>query len=169
MKGKTFPFEELTNFQASKLENGPITTDGSWNASGPFYTIGTLAYFMKCLGLKFSAYVRYVSYCKIRSWFVSFLFPNNSFALDFKGGSSKCQTTEISSTTRFNIIHCWQMALLCIICICKSYSNRIWWLKYFMFLFKDQRNNLYNNDLAVSILAVHMLILTCYHHNRWAQ
>ena len=67
MKGKTFPFEELTNFQASKLENGPITTDGSWNASGPFYTIGTLAYFMKCLGLKFSAYVRYVSYCKIRS------------------------------------------------------------------------------------------------------
>jgi len=57
-KDKSFPFDELTNFQGSKLENGPITDDGNWNATGPFYTIGTLAFFMKCRGLKYSAYVR---------------------------------------------------------------------------------------------------------------
>ena len=55
---KCFTFDELTNFQASKLENGPITKEGKWNGTGPFYTIGTLAYFMKCRGLKYSAYVR---------------------------------------------------------------------------------------------------------------
>ena len=57
-KNLTFPFDELTNFQVSKLENGPINKEGLWNSSGPFYTIGTVAYFMKCLGLKHIHYIR---------------------------------------------------------------------------------------------------------------
>ena len=57
-KNLTFPFDELTNFQASKLENGPINKQGNWNATGPFYSVGTLAYFMKCRGLKHISYVR---------------------------------------------------------------------------------------------------------------
>ena len=58
-KNLTFPFDELTNFQASKLENGPINKQGNWNATGPFYSVGTLAYFMKCRGLKHISYVRW--------------------------------------------------------------------------------------------------------------
>ena len=52
-----FEFDQITNFQA---ETGDISasTKGLWSSSGPFYTIGTLAYFVKCLGLKFSSYVR---------------------------------------------------------------------------------------------------------------
>ncbi len=43
-----FPFEEQTSFQA--------TSSGTKKA--PFYFLGTLAFFMKCRGLKHSAYVK---------------------------------------------------------------------------------------------------------------
>ena len=51
-KNVVFPFDELTNYQATMYKSN--------NSFGPFYTIGTLAYFMKCRGLKYSAYVKYV-------------------------------------------------------------------------------------------------------------
>ena len=57
-KNVEFDFDLITNFQAETGDNN--ANKDLWSSSGPFYSIGTLAYFVKCLGLKFSAYVRRV-------------------------------------------------------------------------------------------------------------
>ncbi len=53
-----FPFSKVTNFQADtrEFQNMP-----GWKDSGPFYTIGTLAFFMENRYLKYSAYVARVT------------------------------------------------------------------------------------------------------------
>ena len=52
---KVYPFDEITNFQASE----PLVTPPGFELSSlPFYTLGTLAYLMQCKGVKYSAYVQ---------------------------------------------------------------------------------------------------------------
>ena len=52
---KVYPFDEITNFQASE----PLVIPPGFESSSlPFYTLGTLAYLMQCKGVKYSAYVQ---------------------------------------------------------------------------------------------------------------
>ena len=52
---KVYPFDEITNFQASE----PLVIPAGLESSSlPFYTLGTLAYLMQCKGVKYSAYVQ---------------------------------------------------------------------------------------------------------------
>ena len=52
---KVYPFDEITNFQASE----PLVIPPGFDSSSlPFYTLGTLAYLMQCKGVKYSAYVQ---------------------------------------------------------------------------------------------------------------
>jgi hypothetical protein len=51
---KEFPISTLTNVQADDRHK----VNSPWIRNGPFYTLGCLAYFMKCRGLKYGAYVK---------------------------------------------------------------------------------------------------------------